>query len=504
MATHVPCQKNDANGYVTYVSLVSQANTKIFQANPTLAAGDVKIAVDDAAPANLGTLPAVDADFTKRVKVTLSQAETNGDNLTVIFSDAAGAEWCDLTINIQTSAQTLDTIDTNVDDIETAVITNAAGVDIAADIIAVKAETAVINAFWNVFILTSGTIGAVGNDTTHLHLTGQTYGNDELNDYIVVVYDNSEAEYHSVWITDWVLATELATVETLAFTPQDSVDTYWVFSLKKHPDIASILAGTVTNAQGADVATDVALLVGTDGKALISTDAQDMSGTLDVNTKTITAGAIANASFNADVGSTAHGTNIIALACRKILEELNLDHLMKTAVANRADMTTEIADDTVLANIMTKTDGDTSDYAIADDSLEAQADAAAATVTNVALDTTLAVRTSDSVFTLNAGHGTNDAYNNMVLAIQDVTDSHWETRRISDYAGATKTITVDTAFAFVVAANDVIKIFMNAYAPTVAAGGGATAAQVWDYDVSGVTTQGYAGTYQQIAGGRYG
>ena len=38
----------------------------------------------------------------------------------------------------------IDIIDTNVDDIETAVITNAAGVDIAADIIAMKAETALI------------------------------------------------------------------------------------------------------------------------------------------------------------------------------------------------------------------------------------------------------------------------------------------------------------------------------------------------------------------------
>jgi len=119
MASYVPCKKNDANGNIFYVGLVSQANTKIFQANPTLAAGDAKIAIDDGAPANLGTLPVVDGDFTKRVKVTLSQAETNGDNLTIIFSDAAGDEWCDLTINIQTSAQTLDEIDVNVDDIKT-------------------------------------------------------------------------------------------------------------------------------------------------------------------------------------------------------------------------------------------------------------------------------------------------------------------------------------------------------------------------------------------------
>lgn len=110
MPSYVPPKKNDTNGCIFYVSLRSQTNVKIMQANPTLAAGDVQIAVDDAAPGNLGTLPAVDADFTKRVKVTLSQAETNGDNLTIIFSDASGDEWCDLTINIQTSAQTLDEI----------------------------------------------------------------------------------------------------------------------------------------------------------------------------------------------------------------------------------------------------------------------------------------------------------------------------------------------------------------------------------------------------------
>ena len=102
MAAQYPPKKNDTAGYTFYVSLVSQADTKIFQVNPTLAACDVKIAIDDGAPANLGTLPAVDADFTKRVKVVLSQAETNGDNVTLIFTDAAGAEWCDLTINLQT------------------------------------------------------------------------------------------------------------------------------------------------------------------------------------------------------------------------------------------------------------------------------------------------------------------------------------------------------------------------------------------------------------------
>lgn len=109
---------------------------------------------------------------------------------------------------------------------------------------------------------------------------------------------------------------------------------------------------------------------GADHKLLVSTDAQDLSGTLSVNTKTLTAGAIANATLNADVGSTAYATNIIALAVRKVLDELNLDHLSKVAVANNADMTTEVPDGTVLSNILSAT-GDTSDYVPSTDSLEA-------------------------------------------------------------------------------------------------------------------------------------
>ena len=106
MATYMPPKKNTA--YLFYVSLVSQANTKIFQTTPTLAAGDVKVAKDDGAPANLATLPVVDGDFVKRVKVALSSDEMNADNITIIFNDAAGDEWCDLTVNLHTVAKQLD------------------------------------------------------------------------------------------------------------------------------------------------------------------------------------------------------------------------------------------------------------------------------------------------------------------------------------------------------------------------------------------------------------
>ena len=94
--------------YITFVPLVSQANTKIMQANPTIAAGDFKVSIDGGALANPSTLPAVTPAGSKMVKITLSAAEMTGDNITLIASDAAGAEWCDLVVNIQTSARQID------------------------------------------------------------------------------------------------------------------------------------------------------------------------------------------------------------------------------------------------------------------------------------------------------------------------------------------------------------------------------------------------------------
>lgn len=88
--------------YIFYVGLVSQSNTKTLQSNPTIAAGDFKVSIDGGAFANLGTLPAVTPTSGKAVKITLAASEMNGDNITVLGSDASGAEWCDLLVNIQT------------------------------------------------------------------------------------------------------------------------------------------------------------------------------------------------------------------------------------------------------------------------------------------------------------------------------------------------------------------------------------------------------------------
>lgn len=90
--------------YIFYVGLVQQADPKLLQSNPTLASGDVKISKDGGAEANLTTLPAVTPASSTSVKVTVSASEMDADNITITFRDAAGAQWCDLKINIQPSS----------------------------------------------------------------------------------------------------------------------------------------------------------------------------------------------------------------------------------------------------------------------------------------------------------------------------------------------------------------------------------------------------------------
>lgn len=101
----VPPKKNSA--YIIYTALVSQADTKIFKSVPTLAAGDFKVVIDGAASANLATLP-TNTPGGVFIKISLSAGEMNGDNISVACIDAAGAEWCDQLLNIQTSVRNID------------------------------------------------------------------------------------------------------------------------------------------------------------------------------------------------------------------------------------------------------------------------------------------------------------------------------------------------------------------------------------------------------------
>lgn len=79
-------------------------------------------------------------------------------------------------------------------------------------------------------------------------------------------------------------------------------------------------------------------------------------------------------SFTPAVSDIVHISELVVATdtqsdCNDALVALNLDHLMKTAVVDNADMTTEVPDGTVLSNMMT-TGGDTSSYTLGTDSLE--------------------------------------------------------------------------------------------------------------------------------------
>ena len=102
------------------VGLVSQADTDIFVATPTLAAGDIQVSKDGGQFANLATFPPAVIDLASGadsgiLSVVLTAAEMTADRVAVHFHDAAGNEWQDVEVTFHTSAQSLDTVDANVD-----------------------------------------------------------------------------------------------------------------------------------------------------------------------------------------------------------------------------------------------------------------------------------------------------------------------------------------------------------------------------------------------------
>ncbi len=155
-----------ATEFIFYVGLPSQADTKLFQVNPTLAAGDVKISKDGGALADLTTLPTVTPAAGRVVKVTVSNTEMTADNVQIIFSDAAGAEWCDLQINIQTTTRQIDNLAFPV--------TSGRGMDVTA--------TGAVGIDWS----------NVENPTTTLDLSGTTVS--ALTQLTTAVADSIAAE----------------------------------------------------------------------------------------------------------------------------------------------------------------------------------------------------------------------------------------------------------------------------------------------------------------------
>lgn len=101
-APYNPPKKNE--DFLIRIALESYVNPGNFQSNPTIAAGDFKVAVDSTALANLTTLPTVSPASSVLVLVSLSASEMNGDVITLVAIDQTSPkEWSDLVISIPTT-----------------------------------------------------------------------------------------------------------------------------------------------------------------------------------------------------------------------------------------------------------------------------------------------------------------------------------------------------------------------------------------------------------------
>ena len=325
--------------------------------------------------------------------LTLTATEMEAASITLYIIDSATKVWLDKTINIETygnaSAQhaldldtaladaTIGTCTTNTDMVGTDGAALASVVGALADAAAAGEVTEAETLMQYLKQLINILIGAAG----------------------IGAFPAEAAPANAVSLAEVIRAIH---VDVTGLNGSAMIGTNGANTVE--PDATGTAAGLHTTTDAKIDATDG--LIGTaqadlntitgTGGALIATDAQDLSGTLDVNTKTLTAGIIANATLASDIGSTAHGTNKIALACRKILEELNLDHLLKvtTTVAADGDLEDYVVAGTVAAHLMAAA-ADATAYKASTDSLEAikvhadtiKAETAAIQVETTALDT---------------------------------------------------------------------------------------------------------------------
>lgn len=196
--------------------------------------------------------------------------------------------------------------------IQAAVITNAAGVDVAADIIAVKTETA-----------------AIVNDT------------DVIDD----------ATSGLVKIASDVAATLV--------------------------DTGTTIPGTITTAQSdLDIITGASGVVIQDGSIVAASLGADCVNSAKIADNAIAAehlaaAAIDNATFAADVGSTAHATNIISQAARKGLNDYDPPTRAELTTDKNSIITEVDANETKIDTIDTVVDGIQTDLSNATDGLGA-------------------------------------------------------------------------------------------------------------------------------------
>jgi len=147
--------------YQFWISLVSQADTDLFQTSVTLAAGDVQWSKDGAAFANVTNLP-TEIGTTGALLVSLTAAETTGITKFGILRcrDAAGDEWQDLLVLLPVyQAVTISPLDAA--GVRSAVGLASANLDTQLSLLATAAALATVDANVDAVLLDTGTDGVV-------------------------------------------------------------------------------------------------------------------------------------------------------------------------------------------------------------------------------------------------------------------------------------------------------------------------------------------------------
>jgi len=177
--------------FTFYVSLVSQADTDIFQKSVTLAAGDVKVSKDGAGFANIAALP-VEIAATGVLAVALTGTEMTADTVVVEFVDAAGDEWQDAMVEVDT-----------VTDQQANIITA-----VGTGVWAATTRTLTASAAATTATVTGSDITAVRGDTLSASLTGL----------------GAITGYTSLWFTIKMLASQVDTASIIQIKLNSGVD----------------------------------------------------------------------------------------------------------------------------------------------------------------------------------------------------------------------------------------------------------------------------------------
>jgi hypothetical protein len=124
-------------------------------------------------------------------------------------------------------------------------------------------------------VASNGTIGT-GNTTTSIVLPAVTgSANDDLNNWGLLLYDVSATRYYYTLIRDWTASSTAATVDTLPFTPENSVDLYWLLPVASGVNVTRV--GGTDQSAGVDAP---ALMSGVTGFAAIAADAEEARASL--------------------------------------------------------------------------------------------------------------------------------------------------------------------------------------------------------------------------------